>query len=234
MKQLAAHLQTVLASQMALLDTLYVWDTDTTAKDFPDFTTNSTSHTQKNLALKAHVAEQWRGADEPTKRILAKAIIQGWGKLTNDADTLETYVMLADGDNRRIPLDGISSYSKLLAFTRPEQYAIYDSRVAVTLNALQLLHPHNVPVFFQYPAGRAKDIVRFSALFTADMMRSMQWEVLPKNTTYAQYMELLHGLAGKTHTIQHYEMLLFALAPQLTTEILYRMNKIIHQHWQNP
>ena len=105
------------------------------------------------VELKFELRRIWKNF--PNRRIeLTKYIIQTWGGIRgNKHDTLVKYSKL-NSYNTEFPLDGVASYSKVLGIIDPEKFAIYDARVAVALNAIQLLNNSKSGNFFPYLSGR--------------------------------------------------------------------------------
>ena len=67
---------------------------------------------------------------------------------------MDIYCSWANREDPSTPLSGISSFSKILAIKGPDKYAIYDARVAVSLNAIQIIYQISSGVAFPYVLGR--------------------------------------------------------------------------------
>ena len=99
------------------------------------------------IALKQHLTDAWSRADVAEKAKLAKWIVADWGGVrSNRPITLQGHLDQIENDSR--PLKGVASYSKILSVVNCTQYAIYDARVAVSLNAVQLTSRVAMPIFF--------------------------------------------------------------------------------------
>ncbi len=137
---------------------------------------------------------------------------------------------MASGDNEELlgkGISGVASYSKVLAIREPETFAIYDARVAVSLNAIQLIAGCPDGWFFPYLPGRNKitgDTIGNRGFSTctkfkseAVLKRHPDWKLIPRRSSYAQYLELLHTLHQEMPeiSIQEMEMALFADAEAL-------------------
>lgn len=181
------------------------------------------SNYQINVELKFELSRLWR--ESPARRLeLVRYIVSTWGGIRgNSEDTLKRYSLLHP-PVASLPLKGVASYSKVLGMIDPDEYAIYDARVAVALNAVQLLARISKGYFFPYLPGR-NNIVgnsvtkrgfsqdsRFkwgSALFDG-------WTVVENDKAYLRYLETLK-VVSKSEGIPIYtlEMTLFSDAEEL-------------------
>jgi hypothetical protein len=95
---------------------------------------------RQNIELKRHLASHWASAALDEKIRIATWIVSDWGGIRrNSPMTILGYVNQADAERPATPFFGISSYSKILSIKDPHRYAIFDARVAASLNAIQLL-----------------------------------------------------------------------------------------------
>tara|TARA_B100000446_G_scaffold188233_1_gene221583 strand:+ start:24636 stop:25457 length:822 start_codon:yes stop_codon:yes gene_type:complete len=142
-------------------------------------------------------------------------------------------------------LKGVSSWSKYLSLRKPEA-AIYDSRVAYSINVINYLHD-NRERFFIIPDGRSPrlNLLDIETLFvdsalskssdfiTPDDLNHRQLAsrvkkkfYLPERITYPVYLSLLkqtaRGLDLSDAESFKIEMLLFALAPGAVLEALIK------------
>jgi hypothetical protein len=185
--------------------------------------TESESNYQINVELKFELSRLWR--DEPARRLeLVRYIVSTWGGIKrNSQDTLTQYSRLQPSVTP-LPLKGVASYSKVLGIIDPDEYAIYDARVAVALNAVQLLAGVSKGYFFPYLPGR-NNIVgnsntkrgfsqdsRFkwgSALFDG-------WTLVETDEAYLRYLEALKVVSkSEGFPIYTLEMALFSDAEEL-------------------
>ncbi|WP_417477274.1 hypothetical protein [Maricaulis sp.] len=168
----------------------------------------------QNRALKRHIAQIWSVASRWEKVRLATWVVRDWGGIrANAPETLAAYVDLADATEPDLPIKGVASYSKVLTFTQPEKYAIYDARVAASLLALQLIFvPAEEWLFFTQVAGRNKRIEAFKTRFRQAHPRARGFNKIPKANVYSTYLNLLNALAGFSDqfSIEDFEMVLFA------------------------
>jgi hypothetical protein len=178
---------------------------------------------RQNVELKHHLSRHWQGADHAEKMRLANWIVFKWGRIRrNRPMTLLGYINQVDAAIPATPLYGIASYSKILAMKDPVNHAIYDSRVAVSLNALQLLlrdHGHLGPsdlIAFPVPTGRSPAITQFADAVSPAALGRVGFTNLHKDETYDTYLALLREVAGTLgRPIIDVEMFLYAMAPAL-------------------
>ena len=137
-----------------------------------------------------------------------------------------------ENNHNYTPLKGIASYSKILAAAFPEDYAIYDARVAASLNAIQLLNPSDGRIAFHYLAGRNNIVgnknkkIGFTEdkRFSIKNLTSSDYNFLPidKNNVYKIYINLLKNIVQKNPNFKLHEceMVLFAQAEELCTKVM--------------
>lgn len=182
-----------------------------------------------NLKLKQLLSGQWSEATtEHDRLVVARKVISDWGGINRISDTtLKKHINLALNQDDNFSIDGVASYSKLLAIADPDKYAIYDARVAVSLNAIQDL-TQTKGVYFQYLKGRNKitgDQLKkrgfvFTYPFTEHDLLNQGWYRIPKNDVYITYINLLRQCASelKHDGILDLEMILFSDAEKLALE----------------
>jgi len=137
-----------------------------------------------------------------------------------------------ENNHNYTPIKGIASYSKILAAAFPDDYAIYDARVAVSLNAIQLLNPCEDRIAFHYLAGRNNIVghagkkIGFSQeeKFSIKNLISSNHNFLfiDKNNVYNFYINLLKNVIKNNPHLKlyEYEMVLFAQAEELCTKLM--------------
>lgn len=193
-----------------------------------DFNHQATLGEQQNIALKQHLADKWKVADREEKLRLAQWIIRDWGGIKrNSQATIRRYVEMADCPNLKFPYEGVSSYSKVLSIVDPDRFAVYDARVATSLNALQLLQqakqesPPNL-LCFPCPQGQNRMIegtkysVGFRRQYSRKTLKARGFNLDRRAKTYENYSQLLEQIAKLAKaTILEIEMELFARALQL-------------------
>ena len=112
-------------------------------------------------------------------------------------------------------ISGIASWSKLLAIRDPERFAIFDARVAVALNALQIVQDHERPIFFPTLPSKNTQIGKFHD-FMKDRDHGDAHKAFPARA-YGIYLRVLAEVAQQLDlpAIDQIEMLLFAQAEDL-------------------
>jgi hypothetical protein len=142
----------------------------------------------------------------------------------NDKKNLERYVRKArsyytvpDKDDR------ISSYSKILAAKDRHKYQILDTRVAVSLNILQLNYFGSRRYYIEVIDPRAKKITAFTNQFPRSAFFSNRFNSVKETIgvpEYIFYTELVNEMAriNKSDPLRIEEML-FAYAPVLVSNL---------------
>jgi hypothetical protein len=182
---------------------------------------------EKNIFLKENSSKIW---DEGSKFKIANWAISDWGGIrSNSTKTIEKYINEIENKDYPYYIDGVASYSKILSFMNPEEFAIYDARVAISLNAIQLLSKSESGVAFTYLAGRNKalTIFRNSEPTKTKNLINNGWQNIKKNECYSIYLNYLKKVNSYFPTSKLYEleMSLFADAESLADRYL-KMNKI--------
>jgi len=178
---------------------------------------------QPNLNLKAYLNQQWAEASSACRLQLAKVIVSDWGGVRgNKPETLEKYVKAISEQALSTPLQGVASYSKILAIAQPNQFAIYDARVAGCLNALQINAGIQKGMAFNYVPGRNNVVGNTASKlgFTQDARFSVKalvksgWPPIERDQTYATYLKTLSLCLDNlpNYTLTSLEMALFANA----------------------
>ncbi|MBC3767094.1 hypothetical protein [Neptunicella marina] len=190
-----------------------------------------------NIALKHFLHQQWLEADIAGKQKLAKVIVADWGGVKgNKTETLHQYVERLSVLNPPTPLKGIASYSKIFAVADLYRFAIYDARVAVSLNALQWLHDPHRGFAFSYISGRnnvtghATKRIGFvyTDTFKINNLVKAGWQRIARDDTYRSYMQLLNDCLQyfPDYKLYDLEMALFANAERLALEAMKRAGSI--------
>lgn len=192
---------------------------------------------EANIELKLNLNESWHSKPESRKKIV-KWIVADWGGIRgNKEQTLENYYQLALKETPPTPLSGIASFSKVLAIKNPLKYAIYDARVAVSLNAIQMVLKASEGKAFPYLPGRNNITGNWNYKkrkgFSVNKASSIQtltsapyaWEKVPDDKAYTVYLELLEELS-KVLSVPIYclEMALFSQAEELACLAIPSLN----------
>lgn len=178
---------------------------------------------QPNLELKAYLNQQWASASSARKLQLAKVIVSDWGGVRgNKPETLQRYVQNMSKQPLLTPLQGVASYSKILSIAQPNQFAIYDARVAGCLSAVQINAGILKGVAFNYVPGRNNVVGNTASKlgFTQDARFSVKvlvksgWSPIKRDQTYARYLNTLSLCLENlpNYSLTSLEMALFANA----------------------
>lgn len=182
---------------------------------------------RRNLYLKENLRSVLEDDQDYRVRLW---IIQEWGgiKSFKNKESNRERMDQLDGQLAKRRMDKrlfgvISSLSKIAAFKEPETYSIYDSRVIFALNWLLFSNTEN-PRLFRLPLGRNAALTEFDS-FTLYKLSGRSFTMVPDETAYFEYCELLCGLTQRAlgQAKPYYgEMLLFVAAPELAKEIRSR------------
>lgn len=181
----------------------------------------------ENLDLKQKMTGLW--ATNPSyQHAIADYYVRVWGGIRgNKLGTLSANAAtIASGGTPNF--HGIASWSKIATAADATSAAIFDARVAVSLNALQVLalREDQKGVLFPKLESQNKVIKRVGAqLIAAGKARG--WEVLPKDKLFfSAYIELLKratkSLSGSL-PLARGEMVLFAMAENLASQAEARL-----------
>lgn len=185
--------------------------------------------TKQIRRLKEHISETWKYADQKTKTRLSKWIIADWGGIKgNKYETILKHIERVDSPNLETPLKGIASYSKLLAFKNPKEFAIYDARVAASLNAVQIQLPCEGKIAFPYVPGRntkiqgTRDNPGFVLKYPKMVLVKHGFEVLKNDDAYSTYLNLLRSVSQISSglDISDIEMILFSRAEDICRDAI--------------
>jgi hypothetical protein len=99
----------------------------------------------------------------PTRRLeVAIWYVRDWGGVkSNRKETLDKYVGLSEADLTALNMQGVATWSKILAVQNPDTYAIFDARVSAALNAIQLAKGIETSILFPQLASRNTKIKKF-------------------------------------------------------------------------
>jgi hypothetical protein len=184
---------------------------------------------QQNIELKRHLAKCWANSSLDEKIRLATWIVRDWGGIYRNSEmTILGYVNQADAERPATPFSGIASYSKILGVKDPERYAVFDARVAASLNAIQLMlfrdgilrSPDLLA--FAVPPGRNEIVNRFDSVAFPTALKRVGFTFVPRAAIYGTYLAILRAIHFVDHesihrieSILEIEMFLFAQADKL-------------------
>jgi hypothetical protein len=196
---------------------------------------------RRNVKLRYKLSEHWKYLVKQGNLNDALAItswlIKNWGGIKNISDaTVEEH--FADAVYRKyyLPFEHISSKSKALALVEPEKLQIYDARVAVSLNVIQLVADTEVRLYFAIPSTQIRSIQHNEDCFQARLPQAAFEELdfvpVPFEDIYSIYTQLLLKIARDMQLSPvEVEMSLFGLAfefsevPETLSEILGQERK---------
>lgn len=174
------------------------------------------------VELKKALNKMW--AEQPDRRAELERyyVVEFGGVRGNRATTMAGYAATLD------PLvfqargaAGIATWSKILTARDAGAFAIYDARVAVALNALQLVMKVAEPIFFPHLPSKNKMIGNGQKLLRK---ACSEWPRFNRNEFYGHYLDILRGCAARMSVdfayigIETFEMLLFSFAEDLLDE----------------
>lgn len=161
-------------------------------------------------------------ADAACRANLEHYYIHVWGGMrTNQPKTLEAYHRASAEENIARGKAGIASSSKALCVRDPFKYAIFDARVAASMNALQVIHRVPGPESLRFPllASRNTVVSRGNAQLQ-EWFREHAWPRV-RPAFYADYLHVCESVAarlgstGAALPIYAVEMAFFASAEEL-------------------
>ena len=104
---------------------------------------------QRNIDLKHALHSAWIKGDKARRYELACFYVRDWGGIKrNSEDKLRRYAAASADELISNGYDGVATWSKILCMHDPDRYAIFDARVSVALNALQIIHHLKSRVLF--------------------------------------------------------------------------------------
>lgn len=179
-----------------------------------------TDSAEKNIHLHSMLSNALRDKNHATRFAAIEWVVYDWGhvrRATSDKHhawpkELGSYAKATvDSFIASNYQDRIASWSKVLAFADASKYAIYDARVAMTLNAMldELDFFHR---FYMPPPSSKKLQKVFSDI--KQSVAAKNPDEKPKYMGYFDYMELLHAIVarGAAKSVLEVEMKLFANA----------------------
>jgi hypothetical protein len=142
--------------------------------------------------------------------------VKNWGGVkTNKAETLQYYIDSQYEELLTLHSKGIATWSKVLSVRNPSQYAIYDARVAVSLNSIQKKFNVNESILFPQLISRNSSFVLPTQ---AAIKKSSFFKFENIKEFYEIYLNILHNSISKheKYDIQDAEMVLFSNAEELS------------------
>ncbi|SDA96816.1 hypothetical protein SAMN03159443_05780 [Pseudomonas sp. NFACC15-1] len=213
MQSLENTLLSYATQHLPSLPNIYTWKFDTALVHHSfKWEIDGSNWYEKARALKRHVAQEWTASPEQ-RMALADYAVRVWGGVRGNAlATMQGYVQTVSQGRVPDKHKGIASWSKVAAFSNPTEHAIFDARVAFSLNVLQRLHGDEQRWWFPHLAGRNTHLnACWPRLKT--QAREQRWIRIATTDVYPTYIELLVNVSRKLDVeIGDVEMLLFSKA----------------------
>ena len=229
-----AKMAAALGSYVYLMDNVEIWKEQSSAfkklKEIAGPLLNeeallAQNDRDRNVRLRFEVSRLWNEAVASGNGNLALElsfwIVKGWGGIKNIKDeTIKSHHFAAVNKLFGLPFEHISSSSKVITLTDPEIYQIYDARVAVSLNVIQLAANTEVRIYFEIPDTQITWISGHEDCFRARIPKQaflddFGFKAIPKEEIYRYYTMFLSKI-GVDAVPQldpiEVEMALFALA----------------------
>ena len=178
----------------------------------------------RNNDLKSGLHVAWNTTNDLNyKGDIIEYYIKKWGGIRgNNAKTMNEYRTHSTNQLLTRSYTGISSWSKALVIHNPELYFIYDSRVALSINWLQIKYNLENKYKFSIPPSQANGVSVAQQLLNTNNNWNDWTNIIPTNETYSKYLELLNLISINTsYNKSKIEMILFSIAPNLADEIIY-------------
>lgn len=180
----------------------------------------------RNVDLKHRLHEVWRDKQE-RRADLERYYIADWGGVRgNRPQTLAAYHRASADENIANGAAGIASWSKALCVRDPLQFAIFDARVSVSLNALQIIHRARIDTPIRFPVLPSQNrIVKWANQQLKNHFKTHVW---PEESPdfFRDYLMLCRSVAARLGSpdkplpIYAVEMALFAHTEELLREAL--------------
>ncbi|MDP3261084.1 MAG: hypothetical protein Q8M34_10970 [Thermodesulfovibrionales bacterium] len=177
------------------------------------------SYYVQNVALKLQLNTLYSSADNQVKKEIIRYYISKWGGIKRNTDEkIRSYALDTPASLIAKGSQGIASWSKALCIRCPNDYAIYDARVALSLNCLQIIAAVDRPIIFPLLTGQNKRINEGSIMIRQYTTKH-GWLSAQEGSFYQKYNSILSA-AAKVLVVNLYtlEMLLFAKALELLQE----------------
>lgn len=177
---------------------------------------------RRNVKLRYKLSDHWnvlvRQDNLNDALAVTRWIVKDWGGINNIKDsTIKAHFLDAIYQKYFLPFEHISSKSKAIALSNPDKLQIYDARVAVSLNIIQLAADTEVRLYFEIPPTQIQSIQHSEDCFQARLPQAAFEEFdfvpLPFEDIYIIYTQLLLKIARDMQLSPvEVEMWLFGLA----------------------
>jgi hypothetical protein len=174
---------------------------------------------RQNVFLKQRLHQLWQDGTDEIKISLVRYYISTWGGVRrNPPKKIELYALQSPAQLIELGTQGVASWSKALCVQNPYRYAIYDARVAVSLNSLQIINKTDSPQFFPTLLGQNKRVNQASQIISKYAAEN-KWQLLSSDKFYNKYLEVISETAKELSCeLYTVEMLLFARVLSLFDE----------------
>ena len=190
------------------------------------------------VALRRQISRYWREGRVDRKHLAEWAVCHWGGIKSNKPETISAYAKRAS--DKIVPniFEGVSTVSIILSFAYPDEFAIYNSRVSVALNAIQILAQTESGIAFPYVQGRNNVLGNYASRSGFSQLKRFQPKQLVlergfgrarRGDAYKIYLQAIRALAKERGCpIYDLEMLMFAEAESLAG----RCNGLSARSWQ--
>ena len=178
------------------------------------------SWSDKAYSLKRVASRRWRSSAEADRLRIADLAVRVWGGVKrNYPTTIQRYVStIAAGKIPGPGYKGIASWTKIATFANPSRFAVFDARVAFSLNAVQALSDTSERLHFPRLPTQNPLLRRVGPALGA-MAREEGWRSIEADDVYITYLQVLASVASQAKCrLDEVEMLLFARAELLASE----------------
>lgn len=184
-----------------------------------------TTNYHRNLELKNQLHQNWLNGLELRRGDLIEYYIKVWGGIRGNGDNIMNFYRNAPTqDLLSQGFAGVSSYSKALVIHDPNRFYIYDSRVAASINCIQVKQQILDKIYFQIPFSQNANVRQVRTLLRNKSMNE-NWQCINDANVYNEYLCLLDLIAEHSNfTKDLIEMTLFSLAPILSQDLIYSTN----------
>jgi hypothetical protein len=210
---------------MMRLEDIYYYDFDEAALPVNINFTHINNSYRRNLELKNQLHIHWRNGNFETKSNIIKYYIKEWGQIKgNSIQTLDQYCEESDEQLIARNINRVFSWSKALVIHNPTRFFIYDSRVMISINCLQILT--NTPIKYKFymptPNGKPNRPIRvLKNLLEDNGFEYTNWRNLETEGHYNSYLRLLDLIQSESDIDKPLiEMTLFQLADILSCQVL--------------
>jgi len=147
--------------------------------------------------------------------------IKTWGGIKgNKENSLNEYTTQSAERLIQKGTKGIASWSKAICIHDPQKYAIFDARVSISLNCLQIIFNTDNKILYPILLSQNKTITKGNKIIKT-LAKNDKWNKANENKFYVDYLNLLGSIASEIKTeIAPIEMLLFAKAEELINIVL--------------